>query len=74
MTTPATVPEAAPKDWPLSVRVTPDQRAALEYLVRLFPDKYRGQGSVLEDYSLTEAVAVHRRAVAMRAEQEEADQ
>lgn len=54
--------EPQPERGVLSVRMSGEQRAALEYLKELFPTKYSGLGSVLNDYSLTEAVETHRRA------------
>jgi hypothetical protein len=47
---------------PLSLRLTAEQRAALEWHRRVFPEKYPSVGSVLTDNSLTEAVASYRRA------------
>lgn len=61
MTAPETGP-TLPEKGPLSIRMSPEQRAALEWLQRVFPEKYPGVGSVLNDYSLREAESAWRRA------------
>jgi hypothetical protein len=53
---------ALPDKGPISVRTTPEQRAALEWLQKVFSDKYAGISSVLTDYSLREAEMTWRRA------------
>jgi hypothetical protein len=70
MTAPTTAPEAAQDKGPLSVRMTPDQRAALEWFVFVFPDRYRGVGSVLEHFSLTQAEDAFRRQAQYSADKE----
>lgn len=47
---------------PTTVRLSAEEREALEYVRQLFEDKYDGAGPVLRDYSATQAVAIHRRA------------
>jgi hypothetical protein len=46
----------------LSRKLNAEQRAALEYLRALFPEKYGGLSTVLDDYSVNQAVATYRRA------------
>jgi hypothetical protein len=46
----------------LGMALTPTELAALQFVRELHGDRYDGDSSVLRDYSLTDAVAVYRRA------------
>ena len=47
----------------MSLALTPTEASALEFIQQLHGDKYDGTSSVLRDYSLSEAVRVHQRAL-----------
>lgn len=46
----------------LSMALTASEMEALEFIQVTHGERYEGTSSVLRDYSLTEAVAIHRRA------------
>ena len=46
---------------------TPTEMAALEYVAAVHGTKYSGVGEVLRDYSVSDAVEFHRRAVSLAA-------
>ena len=52
---------AAPKTTPLAVRLSAEQRAALEWHRRLFPVRYPSLFAVLQEHSLNDVVAAYRR-------------
>lgn len=64
MPSPTEVSEAEPKSEKVGFAVTFSELRALEFIHETHGDKYDGAASVLRDYSLSDAVAVYRRALA----------
>jgi len=48
----------------LSIAITPSELRALQFIARVHGDRYDGWSTVIRDYSISEAVEFHQRALA----------
>ena len=61
------MPDEETKSERLSLAITPTELTALRFVAEVQPDKYDGWSTVVRDYSITEAVTFHQRALAATA-------